>query len=136
MPPKQIRVLVVEDDPSWQFNYEDILESEGYAFEIAGNFEQAMAHAQAAEFQAAIVDLRLADAESDNEDGVLVLENLAEHYPYMRFIVCTGYGTREKIEKLKARFPVVGWIDKNQYQVSELIILLEAATTTSRPDFS
>ncbi len=129
MPPNQIRILAVEDDPSWQFNYQDALEQDGYICEIASSLEQAMAHAQAAEFQAAIVDLRLADEESDNEDGILVLESLAEHYPHMRFVVCTGYGTREKIEKLKTRLPVVGWIDKNKYQVSELITLLEAATS-------
>ena len=101
---------------------------------VAGAGRNPAGIAQAAEFQAAIVDLRLADAESDNEDGVLVLESLAQHCPHMRFIVCTGYGTEEKIEKLKTRFPVVGWIDKNEYQVSKLITLLEAAA--SRTDLS
>jgi DNA-binding NtrC family response regulator len=96
-------VLVVEDDPSWQMNYEEILEEEGYLVELAANKEEAAHKLRERTFDVAIVDLRLVDDDPRNRDGAEVVKLMHDLKVPTRAIVKSGYLTealREQLEEL------------------------------------
>jgi CheY-like chemotaxis protein len=96
-------ILVVEDDPSWQMNYEEILEEEGYLVELAANKEEAACKLRERAFDVAVIDLRLVDDDPKNMDGVEVVKLMHDLKVPTRAIVKSGYLTealREQLEEL------------------------------------
>ncbi len=67
-PPKPangIRVLFVDDSPSVQLAYRQLLEREGYAVDTAGSVAEAFTKARGGEFDLVIVDFFLPDGDGD-----------------------------------------------------------------------
>ncbi len=69
------RVLIVEDDSTWQTVYRDALTAAGYLVETAGDLATAMEVLDRRFFHVAVVDLKLSEDES-NRDGLLVLRRI------------------------------------------------------------
>jgi DNA-binding NtrC family response regulator len=93
-------VLVVEDDLSWQINYQEILEEAGYLVELATGKEAAACQLQEHIFDVAIVDLRLADNDPKNTDGIEVIKLMRDLGMSTRVIVKSGYLTEEIQKRL------------------------------------
>ena len=97
-------VLLVEDDPSWQFNYEEILSDEGFKVMVAGSKEDAMKKFNDSVFDLAVIDLRLVDTDPKNNDGIEVIKELRQVFPEMPIIVKSGYldpEIKNRLEELK-----------------------------------
>lgn len=92
---KTFTLLVVEDDPSWRFNYEEILSDEGYKVIFARNKDEAFQQLMEAKFNAVMIDLRLVDSDPKNTDGVEVLKKTRDLFPTMPVIVNSGYLNNE-----------------------------------------
>lgn len=82
------RVLVVDDDESVAVTMQAVLEQEGYA--VVGARSAAEAHAALSHdvFDAALLDLRLEDA-----DGIEVLSEVTKRQPECSSVMLTGYGS-------------------------------------------
>jgi CheY-like chemotaxis protein len=118
-------VLVIEDDPSWQMNYEEILEEEGYQVDIAANKEEAGRKLRERIFDVAIVDLRLVDDDPKNTDGIEVVRLMRDLKAPTRAIVKSGYLTkeiREQLEELEA----FGILDKEGSSQSLMKLVAQA----------
>jgi DNA-binding NarL/FixJ family response regulator len=94
MPLADPRVLVVEDDHSWQQILAEILTDAGLVVEVAGNLEEALRLLRSAAHVLAIVDLSLG-SDHHNQDGLQVLESLRRFDPQCKAILLTGYATVE-----------------------------------------
>jgi len=69
------RVLVVEDDTTWQTVYTDAMTAAGYLVETVGDLATAMKALDRRFFHVAVVDLKLSE-EENNRDGLLVLKRI------------------------------------------------------------
>ncbi len=84
------RVLVVDDDESVSITMHAVLEQEGYAVATARSAAEARAALEQAAFDAALLDLRLEDA-----DGIEVLNEVGRRQPECSCVMLTGYGSLE-----------------------------------------
>lgn len=65
------RILIVEDDQFLREFYQELLQSEGYAIEVAGDGETAFKKIQELEFDLILLDIML-----PKKDGVQILRDL------------------------------------------------------------
>lgn len=87
------RVLVVEDDPSWQEILVELLGDLGLTVRAAGSREQAILALDDGPFELALLDISLRGRDHDNQDGLRVLEHFRARYPHVPAVVLTGYAT-------------------------------------------
>jgi two-component system response regulator RegA len=80
--------LVVDDDQRFATTLAQALERRGWAAVVAHTTSAALAAAESAAPDAAVVDLRLGD-----EDGMALLQPLREAAPDIRIVVLTGYAS-------------------------------------------
>ncbi|HZQ38812.1 MAG TPA: response regulator, partial [Dehalococcoidia bacterium] len=84
------RVLVVDDDESVAVTMQAVLEQEGYVVVGARSAAEARAALGDGLFDAALLDLRLDDA-----DGIEVLSEVTKRQPECSSVMLTGYGSLE-----------------------------------------
>ena len=84
------RLLVVDDDENVSVTIQAVLEQEGYAVRTALTAGAARKLFNAEQFDAALLDLRLDDA-----DGIEVLQELRLLQPHCSAIMLTGYASLE-----------------------------------------
>ena len=89
------RVLVVEDDRSWQQILSEILSDAGLLVDLVDNLNAAKKTITGHSHRLAIVDLSLAGADHNNQDGLQVFDLLKQHDPECVTILLTGFATVE-----------------------------------------
>jgi DNA-binding NarL/FixJ family response regulator len=89
------RVLVVEDDPSWQQLLGEILEDIGLAVDMAGSVERAAEQIRGQRHRLAILDLSLGGRDHNNQDGLRVAEMVRRSDPGCLVLFLTGFATVE-----------------------------------------
>jgi len=90
---EQLKVLVVEDDVSWQGIYKHNIEKSGCDVAIVGSKTEAFEVLERVSFDLALLDVRLDKADDQNIDGLLVLERISKLKEGTKSIVVTGHGT-------------------------------------------
>jgi DNA-binding NtrC family response regulator len=85
------RILVVDDEPSIAEWLRLVLKGEGYEADTAGDAATAMARLTEHDFEVALVDLVLPDA-----DGMKLLETLRGKDPALEVIIMTGHSSIAK----------------------------------------
>jgi two-component system response regulator AtoC len=94
----QERILVVDDEENLLHFLSKLLEGEGYRVETAGMGGKALEKAKEADFDLAILDIKLPDM-----DGVAVLRAFKEIVPAANVVLITAYGSVESaVEAMKA----------------------------------
>jgi DNA-binding NtrC family response regulator len=83
---KDIKVLLVDDEETLIEYVSKRLLREGFTVRAASSGEEAIAIAEAEDFDTAIVDLKM-----PGMDGIETLERLKEVRPFLQCIVLTGY---------------------------------------------
>ena len=86
--PKQVRILIVDDDETICKSITTALEEEGYIADAAENGQAAIRRSENNVYNVALIDIRLPDM-----DGVQLLTSLKETTPKMVKIIITGYPT-------------------------------------------
>ena len=87
-PPKNVRVLLVDDDPAFRRVMAAELTRRGYTVVAVSSGGEALAQAPDFRADVTLLDLRLPDM-----DGIQVLERLRERNPAAGVVVLTGHGT-------------------------------------------
>lgn len=88
-----LRVLLVEDDPSWTEILTEMLEDVAAEICHAATFEGALEALEDGPYELALLDVSLATSSHDNQDGLRVLERFRARYPHTPAIILTGYAT-------------------------------------------
>ncbi len=89
------RVLVVDDDHSWQEILGEILQDEGLVVDYAETLPAAQAALQAHSHRLAVVDLSLDPEDHRNQDGLAVLDAVRRLDPGCATILLSGFTTVE-----------------------------------------
>ncbi len=79
------KILVVDDEESIRYTFQMFLEDEGYQVTTADNYEVALEHIQASEFDLVFIDIIL-----EGRSGIDLLRALREHRPGVPVIMITG----------------------------------------------
>lgn len=90
-----IRILIVDDEPSIQVLFEQVLSSVGYYVTVVGRSRQALAQVRSREFDVAVVDLSLPD-----EDGFEVIRQMRSVSPHLRILAISGFMVETFLTKL------------------------------------
>lgn len=80
-------VLVVDDEPVIRENLERLLRGAGYELTVAANGQEALARAQAQEFEVVLLDIKM-----PGMSGIEVLDQLHARYPDTAVIMVTAMG--------------------------------------------
>lgn len=89
------RVLIVEDERSWQQILSEILSDAGLVVDIADTLESALTLLRMYPHRLAVVDLSLQDDDPHNQEGLQVLKALGNHDPGCMKLLLTGFATVE-----------------------------------------
>src|SRR5678815_2743321 len=95
-PPRNERILVIEDDPGVSASIELLLPARGYRVELTSRARDGIARATASEFELVITDLRLPDG-----DGMEVIRTLHAAQPALPIIMTSYSSLDTAIEALK-----------------------------------
>ena len=97
---KDVRILVVDDEPMMTDSLKQNLVEEGYTVDTASNGAQAVELFDGSGHHIVVCDLQLPDKEMNGMD---VLKHIKDTRPSTEVIVMTGYGTVERaVEATKA----------------------------------
>ncbi|HEX8719033.1 MAG TPA: response regulator, partial [Pyrinomonadaceae bacterium] len=97
---KEVRILVVDDEPLMADSLKQNLVEEGYTVDTAGNGAQAVELFDGSGHHLVVCDLQLPDRDMNGMD---VLRHIKETRPSTEVIMMTGYGTYERaVEAIKA----------------------------------
>ena len=103
-------VLIVDDQPNWRSLFSDLLEDD-YEVVGVGSYEEALKELEdrVPPFRVAVVDIRLDDKDTANEDGLRLIEKIGRH---AIVVVVTSYPTIETIRKALQDLGVYDYIEK------------------------
>src|SRR4030095_12037862 len=92
------RILVVDDETQIVRAMERFLTDAGYEVATADRFEKAVARLEEGVFEAALIDLKLAD-----KSGIDLIRKIKKIQPETVCVVITGYGTIDSaVDAVKA----------------------------------
>ena len=106
----KVKILVVEDDLSWQENYEEAFSAQGYAVKVAGNKSAALELLEREFFHVAVVDLKLGP-EPTNREGRDVLQRIWELDETLA-VVSSGYVDVSMFDEFR-QMGIFGFTEKN-----------------------
>jgi DNA-binding NtrC family response regulator len=114
------KVLVVDDYSDWRDLLCGMLEREGLSVESAASLEEALAYIdENKDLDLVILDIRLVEAEENNEDGMRLLAEIRNRLSFTRVIMVTGYGTMETQRKAFRDFQAFDFFSKAQFDSEE-----------------
>ncbi len=114
------KVLVVDDYSDWRELLRGMLEREGHSVDSVANLEEALAYIDGnRDLDLVILDIRLVEAEENNEDGMRLLAEIRKRLSFTRVIMVTGYGTMETQRKAFRDFQAFDFFRKAQFDSEE-----------------
>ena len=121
------RVLVVEDDRSWQQILLEILNDAGYEVDVVDNLISAQRIISRQTHRLAVIDLSLVREDHNNQDGLAVMDYLQQHDPGCVSILLTGFATVEIAVAALSEKGAYTCLRKELFQRSEFINLVRRA---------
>ena len=124
-----MRVLVVEDDRSWQRLLAEILEDMGLAVDTCDTVDSAVACLRAAPHRLAVVDVSLDVANPHNQDGLVVLDAVSRHDPGCVAVLLTGFATVDLAVKAITQHGAYTCLQKESFRRAEFRRLVQQVLT-------
>ncbi len=93
------RILVVDDLPDWRKTLGGLLVDAGYDVQVTDSSAGALALLRAEPFDLAVLDMRLDETDEGNTEGLDLAAEIKRHWPAIRTIIITGYGTEETVKR-------------------------------------
>jgi ActR/RegA family two-component response regulator len=123
VPLHQKEILLVEDEEHYFLDVMRWLQEEGYNVTLATSLQQALAQLNSASFHLAIVDIRLEKGDIHNEDGLLLLKEIAEQgwHHVMPCVVLTAYASVDNIWEATQKYDVAAYVRKAPGFLTELV---------------
>jgi ActR/RegA family two-component response regulator len=122
------RVLIVDDDPSWQENFKETVEQLGCVAQLAGNFRGADSRLNRQHFHLVLVDLRLQEGAEDLQ-GMRLVEKVARLDEGTSTIIISGYADATIATEALKRFDAFYVIEKDRVDPRQFVELVHAAVS-------
>lgn len=128
-----MRALIVEDNETWQQILHELLTDSGFEVQIVANLADAQACLRAATHRLVVVDLALGSGDSDNVDGLQVLEAVRRLDPACASIMLTGLATVELAVSVLTEYGALSCLRKEAFDRAEFRGLLNRVLTLAQP---
>ena len=121
------RILVVEDDVTWQERLKLSLENEGYSVQIATSSDEALVRLRRKSFDLVVIDLKLNPwEEEDRFSGMALLDRINQMTLERRLAgiptkVLTAYGTPALAQEALEKNGVFGFNNKTSFDSRKFI---------------
>jgi len=112
-------ICLIDDEPAILNTLSSILEDEGYQVLVAKSGLEALKVVRSESPDLVILDIRLVEAEENNEDGMRLLAEIRKRLSFTRVIMVTGYGTMETQRKAFRDFQAFDFFSKAQFDSEE-----------------
>ena len=109
------RALIAEDMAYWQKIFRRSMEKEGFICDVAANLAEARELLPANCYTAALLDIRLDELDDNNEEGLLILSELATRDPETAVLIVTGHGTVKIAREAYKRYNAVDIYEKKEF---------------------
>jgi DNA-binding NarL/FixJ family response regulator len=124
---EKMRVLVVEDDSSWQQILGEILTDAGLEVDFASSYNQAVEVMRQKSHRLAILDLSLGGSDHHNQDGLRVAEAVRRRDPSCAIIFLTGFATVELAVRVMRELNALTCLRKETFRRSEFRQFIQEA---------
>ena len=107
-------ILIVEDLDFWQEALSEVLTDSGHQVHIAPSYTEALTALTENEFQLAVIDPVLDDANRRNRDGLHVLQHILDQRPEIGAVVITSSDPnriRREVSEMSPDIPLL-WKDE------------------------
>jgi DNA-binding NarL/FixJ family response regulator len=114
---RRARALVIDDEEVWRDEVKNTLELGGIEADTAATVEEAYRLLNDNLYHVLIVDLRMDDTNVTNEEGMILLEALAQtgYSLSTAIIVLSAYPTMDRVRHAFAKYGVDHFIDKVEF---------------------
>jgi DNA-binding NtrC family response regulator len=119
------KILIIDDDKSLGLSLKKILEKKGFIAEYVHSGKKAKEVLNQESFLVAILDIKLPDI-----DGIELLSELKEEYPFIEYIIITGYASINNV-KLALNKEAFAFLEK-PFEMSILESLVRSAIEKHR----
>lgn len=118
------QILIVDDEISMRKNLVDLLSSNSYNVDEAGDGEEALVRVSERKFDLVLLDINL-----PHMDGISTLNEIKASHPDLPVIIFTAYGTSERaIRAMKSG--AYDYIEK-PFELDELMLIIQRAAEYS-----
>lgn len=126
------QVLIIEDDPTWQDIFTEIITDAGFTPTVVSTCPAAVTALERGNYVLAIVDISLSLPDHDDRGGVEVLREIVKLSGHLPAIVVTGYATVDLAIETLAELNAAHFFKKEEFNRREFIQVLKqkAATNT------
>lgn len=130
------RILLVENNKSWQTIVGDILNQAKCFWRAAYTAQEALQELEKESFHLAILDLKLQpnNLPLRSNEGWLLLDHLTEHYPKTKVIVLSGKATAGDVAHLLTQYAAIRFFEKQNFKPEALFEAI--AMVTKVPDLT
>ena len=120
--PGRPRILIVEDQPVWQDQLAQMMETDNYFWRVAPSQEQAMERLKLETFHVIMLDLMLGETNIPVREGKgwQLLDYIVANCPKTKVIVISGSTSSADVARLFMGYPIKGFIDKRAFNEMEL----------------
>jgi DNA-binding NarL/FixJ family response regulator len=108
-------ILIIEDDPTWQSIFSEIVADAGFKPVTAATYGEALTALTAQTYSLAIVDMSLSELRYNNRDGLKVLKKIVALAETLPAIVVTGYATVELAIETLVELKAVNFFRKEDF---------------------
>ena len=113
------RVLIVDDLPDVRATLSGLLADEGFNVRLASSSVEALQTLDAERFHVAVLDVRLDEADEDNQDGLLLMHEIKQKDPTVAIIILTGYASVRIVQEAlhpdrRGTSPAFGFLEKSE----------------------
>lgn len=132
-PERGARVLVIEDEESWQHILTEILTDLGLTVDVAPNLDAAIEVMRAASHRLAVVDLSLDNRDHRNRDGLHALDAVKLYDPGCVPLLLTGYATVEIAVDVLTQYGAFTCLRKENFTRAEFREVVREALANPAP---
>lgn len=137
---REARILLVEDDQSWQDILSELLGESGFQVRVCRSFGEALGCLRRERYQLAVIDLNLSQASRGGGGGVTRPEDLEGYRLLLGFqgggtpvIVLSGMTDPALIEQTFARPQVFAYLEKQSFHRKVFLRTVHEALQQKRP---
>lgn len=135
-------ILIVEDDPTWQNIFAEIVSDAGFKPFSISTYRNALSVLAEQTFSLAIVDISLVARNHADRGGVKILKTIADLPAGLPAIVVTGYATVDLAVETLVELNAVHFFRKDKFDRRKLLKLIKKTVLkpgtpqakTARPD--
>src|SRR6266516_5311034 len=112
------RILIIDDAEDWCEELTEILQREGFHAVSAPTIAKAMELLNNAIYHVLVVDIRMNEADQNNEDGINLLEELDKRglSEATKVIMLSAYGTKERTRTAFKDYQVADFLYKEEFK--------------------